>query len=104
MGNTSRILVKMVLFEAGNTSRILVKMVTLDAEFILVFIDSKTSTNKHLLAEKSHFFPVVNNMSNFGKITRGGPLACVLDALISLLSRTILSKPLLFKKMSMVVV
>ena len=42
----------------GNTSRILVKMVLLDAEFILVFIDSKTSTNKHLLAEKSHFFQV----------------------------------------------
>ena len=56
MGKTSRILVKMVLLEAGNTSRILVKMILLDAEFILVFIDSKTSTNKHLLAEKSHFF------------------------------------------------
>ena len=38
----------------GNTSRILVKMVLL----VLVFIDSKTSTNKHLLAEKSHFFQV----------------------------------------------
>ena len=56
MGNTSRILVKMVLLEAGNTSRILVKMVLLEVEFILVFIDSKTSTIKHLLAEKSYFF------------------------------------------------
>ena len=43
-------------------------------------------------------------MSNFGQIARGGPLARVLDALISLLSRMILSKSILFKKMSLVVV
>ena len=42
-------------------------------------------------------------MSNFGQNTKGGPLARALDALISLLSRTILSKSLLFY-MSLVVV
>ena len=37
----------------GNTHRILVKMVLLDkAEFILLFIDTKTSKNKRLFAEK----------------------------------------------------
>ena len=38
----------------GNTYRFLVKMVLLDAEFLLLFIDTKTSKNKSLLAEKSH--------------------------------------------------
>ena len=36
----------------GNTYRISVKMVLLDAEFILLFIDTKTSKNKRLFAEK----------------------------------------------------
>ena len=38
----------------GKTYRILVKMVLLDAKFILLFIDTKTSKNKSLLAEKLH--------------------------------------------------
>ena len=43
------------LRKIGNTYRILVKIVLLDAEFIVLFIDTKTSKNKPLLAEKLHF-------------------------------------------------
>ena len=40
----------------GNIDRILLQLVWLDAEFILVCIDTTTNMNKHLLAEKSIFF------------------------------------------------
>ena len=57
----------------GNTYRILVQMVLLDAEFILVFIDTKTSKTKRLFAEKSHFCDEYSKWAILAKMQRGDP-------------------------------
>ena len=46
----------------------------MDAEFILVSIDTKNSMNQQELVEKSHFFQRVLKMGNFGQTERGDPL------------------------------
>ena len=47
----------------------------MDAEFILVFIDTKNSMKKQELVEKSQFLQRVLKMSNFGQTAKGGPFA-----------------------------
>ena len=47
----------------------------MDAEFILVSIDSKNSIKQQELVEKSQFFRRVLKMGNFGQTAKGGPFA-----------------------------
>ena len=59
-----------------NTSRMLALLVWMDAEFILVSIDTKNSMKQQELVGKSQFFQRVLKMGNFGqtKLQRGDPL------------------------------
>ena len=57
----------------GNTYRILVKMVLLNAEFILLFIDTQTSKDKRLFADKSHFCDEYSKWAILAKMQRGDP-------------------------------
>ena len=45
----------------------------MDAEFILVYNDTKISKNGPQLAEKSNFFKSVLKMGNFGQNAKGDP-------------------------------
>ena len=45
----------------------------MDAEFILVSIDSKNSMKQQKLVENSQFFQ--SKMGNFGQTAKGGPFA-----------------------------
>ena len=47
----------------------------MDAEFILVCIDTKNSMKQQELVEKSQFFQRVLKMGNFGQTAKGGPFA-----------------------------
>ena len=49
----------------------------IDAEFILVYNDTKISENGTQLAEKSSFFKRVLKMGNFGQNAKGGPFTKV---------------------------
>ena len=59
--------------KVGNTYRILVEMVLLDVKFILLFIDTKTSKNKRLFAEKLHFCDEYSKWAILAKMQRGDP-------------------------------
>ena len=45
----------------------------MDAEFILVSIDTKNSMKQQELVQKSQFFQRVLKMGNFGQTANGGP-------------------------------
>ena len=47
----------------------------MDAEFILVSIDTKNSIKQQELVGKSQFFQRVLKMANFGQSAKGGPFA-----------------------------
>ena len=47
----------------------------MDAEFILVSIDTKNSMKEQELVEKSLFFQRVLKMGNFGQTAKRGPFA-----------------------------
>ena len=47
----------------------------MDAEFILVSIDTKNSMKQQELVEKSQFFQRVLKMGNFGQTAKGGAFA-----------------------------
>ena len=47
----------------------------MDAEFMLLSIDTKNSIKQQELAEKSQFFQSVLKMGNFGQNAKGGPFA-----------------------------
>ena len=47
----------------------------MDAQFILVSIDTKNSMKQQELVEKSQFFQRVLKMGNFGQTAKGGPFA-----------------------------
>ena len=47
----------------------------MDAQFILVSIDTKNSMKQQELVENSQFFQRVLKMGNFGKTAKGGPFA-----------------------------
>ena len=47
----------------------------MDAEFILVSIDTKHSMNRQELVEKWQIFQRVLKMGNFGQTAKGGPFA-----------------------------
>ena len=47
----------------------------MDAQFILVSIDTKNSMKQQELVEKSQFFQRVLKMSNFGQTAKGRPFA-----------------------------
>ena len=47
----------------------------MDAQFILVSIDTKNSMKQQELVEKSQFFQRVLKMANFGQTAKGGPFA-----------------------------
>ena len=47
----------------------------MDAEFILVSIDTKIYMKQQELAEKWQFFQRVLKMGNFGQSAKGGPFA-----------------------------
>ena len=47
----------------------------MDAEFILLSIDTKNSMKQQELVEKSQFFQRVLKMGNFGQTGKGGPFA-----------------------------
>ena len=47
----------------------------MDAEFILVSIDTKHIIKRQELVEKWQFFQRVLKMGNFGQTARGGPFA-----------------------------
>ena len=46
----------------GNANRILVKILLFGAEFILLFVDTKTSKKKSLFAKESHFPTTTQNV------------------------------------------
>ena len=47
----------------------------MDADFILLSIDTKHYTKQQELVEKSQFFQRVLKMGNFGQTAKGGPFA-----------------------------
>ena len=47
----------------------------MDAEFIVVSIDTKNSMKQQELVGKSQFFQRVLEMGNFGQTAKGGPFA-----------------------------
>ena len=47
----------------------------MDAEFILVFIDTKNYIKQQELVEKAQFFQKVLKMGNFNQTAKGGPFA-----------------------------
>ena len=51
----------------------------MDAEFILVYNDSKISKKYCVLAEKWQFFQRVLKMGDFGQNAKGGPFAKILE-------------------------
>ena len=51
----------------------------MDAEFILVSIDTKNSMKQQELVEKSQFFQRVLKMGNFGPNCKGGTVCKILE-------------------------
>ena len=51
----------------------------MDAEFILVSIDTKNSMKQQELAEESRFFQRVLKMGNFGQNAKGGTPCKILE-------------------------
>ena len=60
-------------WKRANTYRILAKMVLLDAEFILLFINTKTGKNERLFAEKWYFSDEFSKGVILVKMQRGDP-------------------------------